>query len=113
KIRTHECVSVIERTNLRYISELPQLVDLVTLDLSFISILLVGGGGIVRDPLVHKEVLDRIISGVEEFGFCNKGWIESPIKGAEGNKEFLACFHRIPVSESQPEVDAKAEAEAT
>ncbi|KAG2556580.1 hypothetical protein PVAP13_8NG197500 [Panicum virgatum] len=73
----------------------------------------VGGGGIVRDPLVHKEVLDRIISGVEEFGFCNKGWIKSPIKGAEGNKEFLACFHRIPISESQPEVETKAEAEAT
>uniref|UniRef100_K3YTP2 RNA-binding S4 domain-containing protein n=4 Tax=Setaria TaxID=4554 RepID=K3YTP2_SETIT len=142
KIRTHERVSVIERTNLRYLSQLPQPVDLVTLDLSFISILLVmpavikvmkmdstlitlikpqfearrsqvGGGGIVRDPLVHKEVLDRIISGVEEFGFCNKGWIESPIKGAEGNKEFLACFHRIPISESQPEVETKTEAEAT
>lgn len=41
KIRTHECVSVIERTNLRYLTQLPQLVDLVTLDLSFISILLV------------------------------------------------------------------------
>ncbi|RCV08496.1 hypothetical protein SETIT_1G331100v2 [Setaria italica] len=41
KIRTHERVSVIERTNLRYLSQLPQPVDLVTLDLSFISILLV------------------------------------------------------------------------
>jgi len=60
----------------------------------------------------HDSV-DRIISGVEEFGFCNKGWIESPIKGAEGNKEFLACFHRIPISELQPEVETKAEAEAT
>lgn len=136
KIRTHERVSVIERTNLRYLSQLPEPVDLVTLDLSFISILLVmpavikvmktdstlitlikpqfearrsqvGGGGIVRDPLVHQEVLDRIISGVEEFGFCNKGWIESPIKGAEGNKEFLACFNRIPISESQPKAEAK------
>ncbi|OEL21104.1 putative rRNA methyltransferase YqxC [Dichanthelium oligosanthes] len=142
KIRVHERVSVIERTNLRYLSQLPQPVDLVTLDLSFISILLVmpavikvmkmdstlitlikpqfearrsqvGGGGIVRDPLVHKEVLDRIISGVEEFGFCNKGWIESPIKGAEGNKEFLACFHRIPIPEPQPEVETQAEAETT
>jgi len=47
KLRTHERVSVIERTNLRYLSQLPQPVDLVTLDLSFISILLVGGGGIV------------------------------------------------------------------
>ena len=57
--------------------------------------------------ILSLQVLDRIISGVEEFGFCNKGWIESLIKGAEGNKEFLACFHRIPISESQPEVEAK------
>ncbi|XP_020106472.1 uncharacterized protein LOC109722754 isoform X1 [Ananas comosus] len=125
KIRQDERVGVIERTNLRYLSELPQLVDLVTLDLSFISILLVmpavvnvmksestlitlvkpqfearksqvGGGGVVRDPQVHQEVLDRIIKGVEDFGFHSKGWIESPIKGAEGNTEFLVCFQRIP-----------------
>ncbi|XP_058101873.1 uncharacterized protein LOC131246030 isoform X2 [Magnolia sinica] len=123
KIRQDERVSVIERTNLRYLPGLPQKVDLVTLDLSFISILLVmpavlnvmknestlitlvkpqfearrsqvGGGGIVRDPAVHQEVLERIIKGVEGFGFSNKGWIESPLKGAEGNTEFLVCFHR-------------------
>ena len=41
KIRRDERVCVIERTNLRYLSELPQKVDLVTLDLSFISVLLV------------------------------------------------------------------------
>ncbi|XP_068665097.1 uncharacterized protein [Aristolochia californica] len=124
KIRRDSRVSVIERTNLRYLSGLPQKVDVVTLDLSFISILLVmpavvnvmkddsvlvtlvkpqfearrsqvGGGGIVRDPAVHQEVLEKIIKGVEDFGFCNKGWIESPLKGAEGNTEFLVCFHRI------------------
>lgn len=123
RIRTDKRVSVIERTNLRYLSGLPQKVDIVTLDLSFISILLVmpaviavmnqestlvtlikpqfearrsqvGGGGIVRDPEVHKEVLEKIINGVEAFGFTNEGWIESPIKGAEGNVEFLACFQR-------------------
>ncbi|KAH9300862.1 hypothetical protein KI387_012445, partial [Taxus chinensis] len=54
----------------------------------------VGGGGIVRDPKVHKEVLEKIIKGVEAFGFTNEGWIESPIKGAEGNVEFLAYFQR-------------------
>lgn len=124
KIRRDQRVCVIERTNLRYLSELPQKVDLVTLDLSFISILLVmpavvnvmkedatlvtlvkpqfearrsevGSGGIVRDPQVHQEVLERITRGVENFGFVSKGWIESPIKGAEGNKEFLVCFNRI------------------
>ncbi|KAK3406200.1 hypothetical protein EUGRSUZ_K02361 [Eucalyptus grandis] len=41
KIRRDERVSIIERTNLRYLPGLPQKVDLVTLDLSFISILLV------------------------------------------------------------------------
>lgn len=41
KIRKDERVSVIERTNLRYLEELPQKVDIVTLDLSFISILTV------------------------------------------------------------------------
>ncbi|XP_077225522.1 bacterial hemolysin-like protein isoform X3 [Tasmannia lanceolata] len=54
----------------------------------------VGGGGIVRDPAVHQEVLERIIKGVEDFGFSSQGWIESPLKGAEGNTEFLVCFRR-------------------
>ncbi|XP_050204648.1 uncharacterized protein LOC126654731 [Mercurialis annua] len=125
KIRRDERVSVVERTNLRYLTGLPQKVDLVTLDLSFISILLVmpavvnamkedaalvtlvkpqfearrkqvGSGGIVRDPEVHQEVLEKIIKGVENFGFCSKGWIESPLKGAEGNIEFLVYFSRLP-----------------
>ncbi|KAL7264052.1 hypothetical protein ACSBR1_002081 [Camellia fascicularis] len=123
KIRRDERVSVVERTNLRYLPGLPQKVDLVTLDLSFISILLVmpavvnamkeeatlvtlvkpqfearrsqvGKGGIVRDPLVHQEVREKIINGVENYGFSCKGWIESPLKGAEGNTEFLVCFAR-------------------
>ncbi|TXG55696.1 hypothetical protein EZV62_020952 [Acer yangbiense] len=130
KIRRDERVSIIERTNLRYLSTLPQKVDLVTLDLSFISILTVmpavvnlmkpeaalvtlvkpqfearrsqvGGGGIVRDPLVHKEVLDRIINGVENFGFQSKGWIESPLKGAEGNTEFLVSFCRTAEKQAE------------
>ena len=42
------------------------------------------------------QVLERIMTGVQEFGFCSKGWIESPIKGAEGNIEFLVCFQRVP-----------------
>ncbi|KAG6593038.1 hypothetical protein SDJN03_12514, partial [Cucurbita argyrosperma subsp. sororia] len=123
KIRRDERVCVMERTNLRYLAGLPQKVDIVTLDLSFISILLVmpavvnvmketstivtlvkpqfecrrsqvGGKGVVRDPQVHQEVLEKIIKGVESFGFCSKGWIESPLKGAEGNTEFLVCFTR-------------------
>ncbi|CAA2954958.1 16S rRNA (cytidine(1409)-2 -O)-methyltransferase [Olea europaea subsp. europaea] len=131
KIRRDNRISVIERTNLRYLSELPQMVDLVTLDLSFISILTVmpavislmkeeatlvtlikpqfearrsqvGGRGIVRDPLVHQEVIEKIIKGVQDHEFHCKGWIESPIKGAEGNKEFLACFSRLATKDIIP-----------
>ncbi|KAH6814151.1 bacterial hemolysin-like protein [Perilla frutescens var. frutescens] len=135
KIRLHECVSVMERTNLRYLTELPQKVDLVTLDLSFISILTVmpavislmkndamlvtlikpqfeahrsqvGGGGIVRDPSVHQEVVGKIINGVQDFGFECRGWIDSPLKGAEGNKEFLACFSRRDEKDASHLTDA-------
>lgn len=49
---------------------------------------------------------------MEEFGFSNKGWIESPIKGAEGNKEFLACFHRIPEVEKGQEAEVEKGPEA-
>ncbi|KAJ7969360.1 putative Hemolysin A [Quillaja saponaria] len=130
KIRRNERVGVIERTNLRYLSDLPQKVDLVTLDLSFISILLVmpaivnvmkedatlitlvkpqfearrsqvGKGGIVKDLVVHQEVLEKITTGVEDFGFCSKGWIESPLKGTEGNTEFLVHFIRTPVQAAE------------
>lgn len=52
KIRRDERVSVIERTNLRYLTELPQKVDLVTLDLSFISILLVSNLTSTKSTLI-------------------------------------------------------------
>ncbi|GAQ83745.1 hypothetical protein KFL_001600150 [Klebsormidium nitens] len=123
KIRQDERVVIMERTNLRYLEGLPEPVDLVTLDLSFISILLVmpavvacmkpesmlitlikpqfeagrsqvGSGGIVRDPAVHQDVLCRIIAGVKAFGFECIGHIQSPIKGTEGNVEFLGVFRR-------------------
>jgi hypothetical protein len=59
KIRRDDRVSVIERTNLRYLSELPQKVDLVTLDLSFISILLVSFQTVVNiySVAIFKDVL--------------------------------------------------------
>ena len=64
KIRRDECVCVIERTNLRYLSELPQKVDLVTLDLSFISILLVSFQMVVENVvfLCFREFIDWLLS---------------------------------------------------
>lgn len=40
------------------------------------------------------QVLEKITNGVQSFGFQSKGWIESPLKGAEGNIEFLVWFER-------------------
>ncbi|XP_052185961.1 uncharacterized protein LOC127797264 isoform X2 [Diospyros lotus] len=65
----------------------------------------VGKGGIVRDPLVHQEVREKIIQGVENYGFYSQGWIESPLKGAEGNTEFLVCFTRRKSTVHPPQTD--------
>jgi hypothetical protein len=45
-------------------------------------------------------VLHKVITGVEAFGFACQAWIQSPITGAEGNIEFLACFHRSQVKDT-------------
>lgn len=121
KIRKDPRVVLMERTNLREVDDLGQPVDLVTLDLSFISVLKVmdavnailkphgklivlikpqfearkhevGRGGIIKDERIHKEVIDRVKSGVEAFGYSCQGIIDSPIEGATGNKEFLGYF---------------------
>jgi 23S rRNA (cytidine1920-2'-O)/16S rRNA (cytidine1409-2'-O)-methyltransferase len=123
KIRKDPRVIVMERVNLRELTSLPEKVDLVTLDLSFISLLKimdavvavlkphgelitlikpqfeakreqVGKGGIIKDAAVHQEVLARVVPGIEAYGFVCQGTIESPIEGASGNKEFLAYFTR-------------------
>ncbi|MFC1841481.1 TlyA family RNA methyltransferase [Candidatus Dependentiae bacterium] len=127
KIRNDDRVVVIERMNLRHtqdvLEKVDQKVDLVTLDLSFISILKVmdtvvavlkddgklitlikpqfeagrkdvGKGGIVKDAKVHQKVIETITSGIKEHGFELIGVTDSPIEGASGNKEFLAYFKK-------------------
>lgn len=49
----------------------------------------VGRGGIVTDPAKHRRVLNEIKDGAASFGLSPVGLIESPILGAEGNREFL------------------------
>ncbi len=121
KMRRDPRVVVMEQTNLRYLDQLPEKVDLATLDLSFISVLKVmdavkrqlktdgklivlikpqfeaekhqvGKGGIIKDPAIHQEVIEKITKGIEAQGFLCKGVVESPIEGGHGNKEFLAYF---------------------
>lgn len=50
----------------------------------------VGKKGVVRDPQTHKEVLDNFISLTQQLGFKILGLTFSPVKGPEGNIEFLA-----------------------
>lgn len=50
----------------------------------------VGKKGVVRDPVVHKEVLDNFVALTQEIGFKILGLTFSPVKGPEGNIEFLA-----------------------
>ncbi len=123
KVSSNSQVEIIERTNLRNLETVGERVDLVTLDLSFISLLKVmeavvrllkqdgrlvvlikpqfeagkhqvGKGGIIKDPAVHQQVVDTVTKGIEQHGFTCVGVIESPIFGGDGNKEFLAYFTR-------------------
>lgn len=110
-----------ERTNLRTLYELPEPIDLATLDLSFISLRLVlpavrhlltaGGraialvkpqfeagreavprGGVVREPATHRAVLLQFGADAVGAGFAPAAVIGSPIVGADGNREFLVLL---------------------
>ncbi|HVE58062.1 MAG TPA: TlyA family RNA methyltransferase [Pyrinomonadaceae bacterium] len=52
----------------------------------------VGKGGIIRDTEKHRQVIEKVNGFAEEIGLINKGLIDSPILGADGNKEFLALY---------------------
>jgi len=55
----------------------------------------VGKGGVVRDPEVHREVCERVVAWVAaQPGWSVAGTVESPIRGPEGNREFLLYARR-------------------
>jgi len=120
RLRTDPRVVVRERVNARALTgrDVPHEVDLVTIDVSFISLrhifpvlppLLsspadvvalvkpqfeagraeVGKGGIVRDESVRARVVDEVIGHALALGLTRAGLCESPITGMEGNREFL------------------------
>ena len=122
KIRSDVRVISQEGFNIRYLqpSDLPEKVDLVMIDVSFISLTLIlgpvfdvlkedgsvvalikpqfelkkeqiGKGGIVRDSALHEEAVEKIRSFVAApLGKSWKGVTQSPISGTDGNIEFLA-----------------------
>jgi len=119
KLRTDPRVVVHEGINARELrfEQIGELSSLIVCDVSFISVTLilpalipmlqnggqmvilikpqfevgreqVGKGGIVRDPALHRAACERVEGAVREFGF-QTNVMDSPILGAEGNKEFL------------------------
>jgi len=119
RLRNDPRVVVRERVNARYLSpeHTGEAVDLAVCDVSFISATLilpavapllreagemvilvkpqfevgrgqVGRGGIVRDATLHEEACARVEKAVRQLGF-RATLMESPVLGAEGNKEFL------------------------
>lgn len=67
---------------------------------------LVGKGGIVRDPAVHRMVLEQVTAAAARAGLATLGLTRSPITGAEGNVEFLAHFARQPAPPPAELIDA-------
>ncbi len=127
KIRQNEKVVVMERTNARFIDRLPEPVQLVTIDASFISLeillpvvktwLVPQGGqvialikpqfeagqkevsrgeGVISDPKIHRQVVEKITSFSAAIGYSILGTITSPLKGPKGNTEFLIWLASSP-----------------
>lgn len=119
KVRNDPRVITIERTNARYLETLDEPIDIVVIDVSFISLGLIfpvvakllkpgglcvplikpqfeagrneiGKGGVVRDPAIHRLVLERTTALARDNGLGVHGIVASPIQGPAGNIEFLA-----------------------
>ncbi|MCR5090195.1 MAG: TlyA family RNA methyltransferase [Oscillospiraceae bacterium] len=136
KLRSNARVISLERTNLRYLekTQVPELLDLAVMDVSFISIRLilpvireflkpgadyiclikpqfeagreqVGKKGVVRDPAVHCQVIRACLDAAVEMGYSVRGLDFSPIRGPEGNLEFLCHLVNTEGEGIQPDVD--------
>jgi len=120
QLRQDPRVVLRERTNIRYLAAeaLPEKVDLVTLDLSFISLTVVlpkimeflrpggailalvkpqfevgkgqvGKGGVVRDPALKQAAVAKVAQAAQDLGLKVSAPFPSPLKGPKGNQEFF------------------------
>ena len=124
RLRNDPRVTVLDRTNARDLTELPFRPDLVTCDVSFISVRTalppalalarpgweavvlvkpqfeagreeVGRGGVIRDPDVHRRVLRDIVEAALAWPAEVVGVVDSGLPGPKGNREFfLHLVHR-------------------
>ncbi len=65
----------------------------------------VGKNGVVRDPKVHRQVIDKVMGYATDSGLVPMGLSYSPIKGPKGNIEYLLYFKKSEEKES--EIDLK------
>ncbi len=131
-LRQDPRVRVMERTNVRHLESLEgETPDLAVIDVSFIGLAKVlpavarllaptgdvvalvkpqfeagrehvGKGGVVRDAKTHERVLKEVDAAASELGYHLWGLTHSPIKGPEGNIEFLAYWRRVPPEAAPP-----------
>src|SRR5437763_8876825 len=55
----------------------------------------VGKGGVVRDPAQHARVVEEVNTAARSLGLSVRGVTESPVTGADGNREFLALYEKF------------------
>jgi 23S rRNA (cytidine1920-2'-O)/16S rRNA (cytidine1409-2'-O)-methyltransferase len=124
RLRADPRVTVLERVNARTLAELPFAPELVTCDVSFISVtkalpavleLAVPGWealvlvkpqfeasrsevakGVVRDPEVHRKVLESVIEAALQWDAVTAGVVDSGLPGPKGNREFFVHLQHRP-----------------
>jgi 23S rRNA (cytidine1920-2'-O)/16S rRNA (cytidine1409-2'-O)-methyltransferase len=138
RLRGDARVTVIERTNVRTLTELPYAPELVVCDVSFISLrtalppalrlaaagwealVLVkpqfeagrsaGPKGVVRDRVVHAEVLERVCAEAPAWGAAVLGVVDSGLPGPKGNREFFVHLRESENAARPDDVDRWIEA---
>ena len=123
KLRSDPRMVVMEETNARYVESLPEPIQLLVCDASFISLKtllpvfrrwlapdanlitlikpqfeagrvdVARGDGVIRDPAIHRRVLEDVLAFAQELDFGVKGLIRSPLLGPKGNTEFLTWLN--------------------
>ncbi len=119
ELRDNPRVVSLEQTDIRALP-VQSLVDLVVIDVSFISLVDIVGAlpkwgaktiialikpqfevprevaakynGVIKSDQWHDYSINRVVNAFEKHGFVSAGITKSPISGGSGNTEFLACF---------------------